>query len=566
MNRFIRAWHALRGKDTQSQRNYSPAVWQGLGLSGYGVNAQRDLSYTTLGASLAYQFVPPVKSCIDVIAENGASAPLVVTDGDGNEVARSDENPQDSDMLMALEKSWEYHKMSVIDLWIRSHLLWGMTFLEKAENRSGYVKNLHWLNTNSVMIDAPQGIITGYRYYGLDRQVIYTPDEMLYARTFNPGDDVHGFSKTLNILGKANAQLHFEKFRGSYFNNGGQPGFAFIPEADASEDQLKLLANFWKQELRGVENFFKTLMSPLPGKLEQFDPVDLSKSQGTEDTLYDQIRQGFRVPAELIGDSKNNSYQFSDETKNTFMVQTVAPIMSTITEALNRELYPAIDPAAYERGYRIMADFSAYSTVSEADLKAQQLAENKFKSGGITHHAYIRELGGEPEQGSQDFWVFPTSVQLIPVGELGQAVTPATQNEPPALPAPRRDAPANVEFSSVTYNGVTVQASPVRPSSRDDKKYMRYVRHNGDERLVHWGQPGEQMERDNDEARENFNARHNCSEKKDPFAAGFWACWAWQPNADVRAMTLDDLRSVAHKFDIPLSQALDYLEEFERVH
>lgn len=97
-----------------------------------------------------------------------------------------------------------------------------------------------------------------------------------------------------------------------------------------------------------------------------------------------------------------------------------------------------------------------------------------------------------------------------------------------------RAAPENVTFSSVTYNGVTVQASPVRPSSREDKKFMRYVRHNGDERLIHWGQPGEQMERDDAQARANFNSRHNCDGKRDPFSPGFWACWAWQPGADVR--------------------------------
>ena len=95
----------------------------------------------------------------------------------------------------------------------------------------------------------------------------------------------------------------------------------------------------------------------------------------------------------------------------------------------------------------------------------------------------------------------------------------------------------------ITYNGVTVTATDRRPSTRDDKKYMRYVRRGDDTRLVHWGQPGEDMERDNEDAREAFNSRHSCSEKRDPFTPGFWACWHWQPSA--KSVDLSPMRDIA---------------------
>jgi len=56
---------------------------------------------------------------------------------------------------------------------------------------------------------------------------------------------------------------------------------------------------------------------------------------------------------------------------------------------------------------------------------------------------------------------------------------------------------------------------------------MRTVRHKDSERLVHYGDPDLPMRRNNEEARENFLARHRCDTKKDPFAAGFWACYDW---------------------------------------
>ena len=75
-----------------------------------------------------------------------------------------------------------------------------------------------------------------------------------------------------------------------------------------------------------------------------------------------------------------------------------------------------------------------------------------------------------------------------------------------------------------TYNGVTVQASRRRPSTRDDKKYMRDVSYDGSERVVHYGDPNMEMQRDIPERREAFLTRHSCDTKKDPFAAGFWTC------------------------------------------
>lgn len=79
-----------------------------------------------------------------------------------------------------------------------------------------------------------------------------------------------------------------------------------------------------------------------------------------------------------------------------------------------------------------------------------------------------------------------------------------------------------------TYNGVTVMASGRRPSSRDDKKYERTILVDGDERIVHYGDPNLDMQRDDPERRANFLARHNCDAKSDPTQPGFWACLDWQ--------------------------------------
>ena len=88
------------------------------------------------------------------------------------------------------------------------------------------------------------------------------------------------------------------------------------------------------------------------------------------------------------------------------------------------------------------------------------------------------------------------------------------------------------------YNDMEVMATRRRPSTRDDKKYMREVEMDGRQYLVHYGDPDMDMQRDIPERRANFLSRHNCSEKGDPLSPGFWACYDWA-NTDEKSIDGD---------------------------
>lgn len=90
---------------------------------------------------------------------------------------------------------------------------------------------------------------------------------------------------------------------------------------------------------------------------------------------------------------------------------------------------------------------------------------------------------------------------------------------------------------SYTYNGVTVQATGRRSSSRDDKKYERTVTVDGKDYIVHYGDPNMEMQRDIPERREAFLTRHSCDTKKDPLAPGFWACLDWARTDEGKAVS-----------------------------
>jgi len=98
----------------------------------------------------------------------------------------------------------------------------------------------------------------------------------------------------------------------------------------------------------------------------------------------------------------------------------------------------------------------------------------------------------------------------------------------------------------VTYNGITVTASDERPSSRDDKKFMREVTYQGNTRLVHYGDPNMEIQSDNDERRAAFVSRHSCDTKKDPFSPGFWSCYKWTAGRG-KSTSIDETDDMASK-------------------
>lgn len=105
-------------------------------------------------------------------------------------------------------------------------------------------------------------------------------------------------------------------------------------------------------------------------------------------------------------------------------------------------------------------------------------------------------------------------------------------------------------FKRYNYNGVTVQATGRRASSRDDKKYMREVRRDGKIYLVHYGDPELPMRRDEPKRRRAFLERHSCSEKRDPLKPGFWACYDWHDVNEKGEMMADLLGQILATADV----------------
>jgi hypothetical protein len=78
------------------------------------------------------------------------------------------------------------------------------------------------------------------------------------------------------------------------------------------------------------------------------------------------------------------------------------------------------------------------------------------------------------------------------------------------------------------YQGENVTLNKPFSDKSAGKKYAVYVKNEkGSVVKVRFGDPDMEIRRDNEEARKNFRARHDCENKNDKTKAGYWSCKFW---------------------------------------
>lgn len=93
------------------------------------------------------------------------------------------------------------------------------------------------------------------------------------------------------------------------------------------------------------------------------------------------------------------------------------------------------------------------------------------------------------------------------------------------------------QITKAEYQGEEVELDKPRRLSDGNKKFEVFVRDGDKVKRVTFGDPDMEIRRDDDEARANFRARHNCDSKKDKTTAGYWSCRMWEKGTSVSEVT-----------------------------
>lgn len=415
------------------------------------------------------------------------------------------------------------------------------------------------LRGSALTVQGLNGKIQCFYYNGDDTSVTLDPKDVAYAKGYNPLSDYHGSSSLLSVLQDLNIIRRLRQYALRLLLKAHRPDLYVSPNSEADRpmaSDVELLQREFENYRRNPEQ--SAFFSSMALNYDTVPPPNINHGVELSEHEIKTIYRALGVSMSLVGDNSTTTYQQAPGVYANWVTTKVKPLITSILNLQNESVLPQL---GLDDTYRLQADLSAFDVVTEDEKTRLDVHRNHLETGAITYGEY-GELAGVtiPDELKDCIRIEGIPVPLSEASSIYQAkfIAPARLDVAQAQEATeqveqiedstqadefdtaRKQAPANTTFDSVTYNGVTVQASPVQSSSRDDKKFMRYVRYEGDERLVHWGQPNEQMERDNPDARAAFNSRHSCDEKKDPFSAGFWACWAWQPNANVRSKSHSD--------------------------
>lgn len=465
MNFFRTLFQRDNRKAEEPSKSISIAdIYNDTGVSGV---YDGQLSVSVMGASLAYMYVPEVMSAIDIISESASVVPMVIRDAKGNEIARSDKNPDDSRLIRAIQNSSRIYGVPLIELMCKSDLLWGMTFVEPLRD------SFNWLNTSFMQIDAPSQKLLGYWYRDGTRQIPYNPDDLIYIRQFHPRDNIYGWSKTFNIMSKANMTLDFDRFTISYYRNGGIPGMMVQFKEKGNLSDAEALATMWRKTFRGVDNFFKTHVSHIPLDITALDPIDIGKPLKVANKSGLDILKVYHVPPELVGDTSSNAYQFSAEKKNTFMQTVVQPATIDIEQAFNRsEIIRHYEP----EGYTFHLDYSEFQNITENDKARQQMARENFQAGGMEYNDYLTTIGQKPNSLFAGMYYVPGINAPMPANEIANLwryqilVAPSVFNssEVTGTPLPQPVNPDEVILTGNIENPDVEQLAPPNGKHQHD--------------------------------------------------------------------------------------------------
>ncbi len=487
---------------------FSPNIL-GLPNSYSGMDRKNNFTWNKSGVAIAYMIVPVLKSAIDVISQNLANVPMVLKKSDGTISKRSDTSgASESPFLYAIEKSYKYYGMPLMQLWGTSYLMYGETFIEKVPTVAGSIIGLKWLNPLFTSVfselveddDIPltkMGYTRRYEvkrftYSGRYGYAEYNEDEVLYSRNFNPTDDIKGYGDALSALGKANISVEFERFTMSFYDNNGHPAVIISPKDKLlTRKDVVEWRRQWQQKFRGAENAFKTHLSSYPFDVSSFELVDISKPLEVSKDAENKLLSAFRVSPEMIGLTSDNSYQFSKETKNSFMQTVVRPIATVISNAINHSGVIA-EISESESDLKFGFDFSEYENVAKSDLDRQDVIERQLKSGGMSLHKYQEKIGQEPIPNTEDVYLIPQGFVVVKQEDI--------QN------------PDNIQ------------------------------------------QPSDQRGPDSSSFNQSDRPPQNENEDEDQVEFN-----------SSKSITMEEVESIAEEMNIPLEEALSYLDEFKDV-
>ena len=236
-------------------------------------------------------------------------------------------------------------------------LIAGNSYLHAIGPKDSSPLELHVLRPDRVaVVPGAGGVPKAYRYSIDNRSIDIAVDaitgqsRILHLKTFHPLDDWYGLSPMEAAAYSIDQHNQCGAWNQALLQNGARPSGALMVKAGEgqngtlSETQYTRLKGQLDEQFSGAANAGRPLL--LEGGLEwkemSLNPRDMDFINIKHSAARD-VALAFGVPPQLLGIPGDNTYANMKEARMALWEQTIIPLLTTVTDALNNWLVPMFD-------------------------------------------------------------------------------------------------------------------------------------------------------------------------------------------------------------------------------
>lgn len=374
--------------------------------------------------------------CVDAIASNQASTPMVIREGDPDEGSLVD----DSDLLSLLnrypnsyESAWQFrYRLSTMALLSRKGV-----FIEVVPTNGGGIAELHLIPPHKIApIPDEKKFVSGFTVYGADyKEYTVKPDRIVWLRPKpHPLDPYLCLTPMVASGIAADIDYYSRLFNRNFIVNDGRPGLLVALQGrlnpkDAEEVKRRFSG--------GPATAGQTTVIEAEGLAVQdmaANPRDVQWLEGIRGSKED-ILLAFGVPESVMGNASGRTWDNADAERENFWVDTMFNHNGSIENALDI-LTGARDDTTYLKYLYDGIDVLQRQKRARHDKMLEE-----FKSGVLTIDEYLEGTGREPKNLPGTRVYFHPSGVLIGTPEDVAATTGGGEQEPaPIVPSPEESA------------------------------------------------------------------------------------------------------------------------------
>ncbi len=337
-----------------------------------------------------------VYRCIKLIAQNAASIPWAVYDGQN----RLHEHP----LISLLQKpNPTQSKAELFEAIYSYYLISGNSYLEAVGPADSPPHELWSLRPDHIsIIPGTNGIAQAYRYSVNGKEVDFKVNqlnghsEILHMKAFNPLSDWYGMSPMEAAAFSVDQHNDASIWNKSLLETSGRPSGALVYNPTNSEmstvlteEQRLALREELEAHYTGINNSGRPLVleGGLDWKEMALSPKDMDFISG-KDVSAREIALAFNVPAQLVGVNGSLTYANFEQARLALYDDAVIPLLSHIRDELNNWLIPI-----FGEGLRLDFDLDKVEALS---VRRDKIWNRLQSANFMTVNEKRAELGLSP--------------------------------------------------------------------------------------------------------------------------------------------------------------------------